>query len=154
MGKCVGSMGRELGFTTLEQWSKEACMRFIPSPLHPACFPSVRLIPSLPCLCVCYLILRYARNSTSFSSPGSWDACRPSLFLTLQLPLLISFFWHHKLFFKTHHSKVEKINISAHITWLLYELKFVVKLKGNSVLSQLLSVFCSFGHHVYLHSPK
>lgn len=65
LGECVGSVSRELGFTTLEQRSREACMRFIPPPLHPTCFPSVRLVPSPPCLCVCYLTLRYARNSTS-----------------------------------------------------------------------------------------
>lgn len=80
LGKCVGSLSRELGFTTLEQRSWEACMHFTPPPLHPTCFRSVCLVPSLPCLCVGYLTLRYARNSTSlFSFLGSWDACIPVL---------------------------------------------------------------------------
>lgn len=54
--KCVGSMSGELGFTTLERGSRGGglvCV-FIPQPplLHPTCFQSVCLIPSLLCLCV------------------------------------------------------------------------------------------------------
>lgn len=88
LGKCVGSVGRELGFTTLAQGSREARTCFLN--LHPACFPSVCLLPSLPRLCVCYLTLRYARNSASL------------LFLLWQLgrmtppPPLISFFWYDR----------------------------------------------------------
>lgn len=74
LSKCVGSVGGELGFTTLEQRRKEARMCFKLSPLHPTCFPSVRLVPSAHALCVCYLTLRYARNSASlFFLPDSKD---------------------------------------------------------------------------------
>lgn len=82
LSKAVGSVGRELGFTTLEHRSREARMCFTLSLLQPTCFPSVCLVPSLPSLCVCYLTLRYARNSASL------------LFLPWQLECM-SFGWHY-----------------------------------------------------------
>lgn len=54
LGECVGSVSRELGFTTLEQRSWEACMRFNTSASPPHLF-SICPSRSLPSLSVCLL---------------------------------------------------------------------------------------------------
>lgn len=126
-------------------------MCFISPPLHPTCFPSVCLIPSLPCLCVCYLTLRYARNSTSL------------LFLPWQLgcmytptphpplshsPSFLSLMLQTLPFFKTstaekNYNKTPKLR-----KWIQSVFCFIIELKNNSDLLQLGSRFLGFGHHL------